>query len=140
MPGQELFQYVDEDDECRTITSTDVNQYLHEITEEDFTAKDFRTWHGTVRAAQALADVGEFTSDSQAKHNITEAIKAAAEHLGNTPAICRKSYVHPQVLDAYIDGTLLSAFEHSTPKDAADGLNLDEAIVLGLLREREKSR
>ncbi len=140
LPGQELFQYVDEDGDSHTITSTDVNQYLHEITGEDFTAKDFRTWHGTVRAAQALADLGEFDSESQAKHNIVAAIKAAAEHLCNTPAICRKSYVHPQVLDAYIDGTLLSTFEHSTQKDAAAGLHLDETIVLGLLREREISR
>jgi len=140
LPGQELFQYIDEEGDCRTIASTDVNEYLHEITGEDFTAKDFRTWHGTVRAAQVLADFGAFTSDSQATHNIGEAIKAAAEHLGNTPAICRKSYVHPQVLDAYIDGTLLEAFEHSTPKDAAAGLHLGETIVLGLLREREETR
>jgi DNA topoisomerase-1 len=140
LPGQELFQYVDEDGDRHTITSTDVNQYLREITDEDFTAKDFRTWHGTVRAAQALADLGEFASESEAKHNVVEAIKAAAEYLANTPAICRKSYVHPQVLDAYMDGTLLSAFAHSTPKDAADGLSLDETIVLGLLREREETR
>lgn len=140
LPGQELFQYIDEEGDCHTIASTDVNEYLHEITGEDFTAKDFRTWHGTVRAAQVLADFGAFDSDSQATHNMSEAIKAAAEHLGNTPAICRKSYVHPQILDAYIDGTLLEAFEHSTPKDAAAGLHLDETIVLGLLREREETR
>jgi DNA topoisomerase-1 len=139
LPGQELFQYIDEEGDCRTIASTDVNEYLHEITGQDFTAKDFRTWHGTVRAAQVLADLGKFDSDSQATHNISEAIKAAAEHLGNTPVICRKSYVHPQVIDAYIDGTLLEAFEHSTPKDAAAGLHLDETIVLGLLREREET-
>ncbi len=136
LPGQELFQYIDEEGDRHTVASTDVNQYLRDITGEDFTAKDFRTWHGTVRAVQALADIGEFDSDSQAKHNVVVAIKAAAEHLCNTPAICRKSYVHPQVLDAYIDGTLLSAFEHSTRKDAAAGLNLDETIVLELLRER----
>ncbi len=140
LPGQELFQYIDEAGDPRTIASTDVNEYLHEITGEDFTAKDFRTWHGTVRAAQVLADFGAFDADSQATHNISEAIKAAAEHLGNTPAICRKSYVHPQVLDAYLDGTLLDAFEHRTPNDAAAGLNLDETIVLGLLRERDEIR
>jgi DNA topoisomerase-1 len=137
LPGQDLFQYLDEAGDRRTIASTDVNEYLHEMTGEDFTAKDFRTWHGTVRAAQALADFGAFDSDSQATHNIGVAIKATAEHLGNTPAICRKSYVHPQVLDAYLVGTLLKAFEHSIPNDAAAGLSLDETIVLGLLRERE---
>jgi DNA topoisomerase-1 len=139
LAGQVLFQYVDEDGERHTIGSTDVNQYLREITGEDFTSKDFRTWHGTVRAAQVLADLGGFVSESQATHNIGEAIKAAAEHLGNTPAICRKSYVHPQVINAYIDGTLLSAFEHSTAKDTATGLHLDESIVLELLREREET-
>jgi DNA topoisomerase I len=140
LPGQELFQYIDEDGDRHTIASTDVNQYLHEMTEEDFIAKDFRTWHGTVRAAQALVDLGEFGSDSQATHNIGEAITAVAAHLGNTPAICRKFYVHPQVLDAYLDGTLRSAFEHKTAKDAVASLHLDEAIVLGLLRERDKIR
>ncbi len=138
LPGQELFQYVDEDGDRRTISSTDVNQYLREITGEDFTAKDFRTWHGTVRAAQALADLGEFDSDSHAKHNVGEAIKAVAEHLGNTPAVCRQSYVHPQVIDAYFDGTLISAFADGAPKDAPSGLHVDETIVLGLLREREQ--
>jgi DNA topoisomerase-1 len=140
LPGYELFQYVDEDGNRHTIESTDVNEYLREIAGEDITAKDFRTWHGTVRAAQALADLGMFDSDSHAKHNVVEAIKTAAEHLANTPAVCRKSYVHPQVLDAYLDGTLLTAFEHGVPKDADAGLNLDETIVLGLLREREKTR
>jgi DNA topoisomerase-1 len=139
LPGYELFQYIDEDGCHHTIESTDVNEYLREIAAEDITAKDFRTWHGTVRAAQVLADLGVFDSDSQAKHNVVEAIKTAAEHLGNTPAICRKSYVHPQVLDAYLDGTLMSAFEHGAPKDAPAGLHLDEAIVLGLLREHMES-
>jgi DNA topoisomerase-1 len=140
LPGYELFQYIDEGGDHHTIESTDVNEYLHEIAGEDITAKDFRTWHGTVRAAQALSDLGMFDSDSQAKHNVVEAIKAAAEHLGNTPAICRKSYVHPQVLDAYFDGTLLDAFELGTPKDAAAGLSLDEAIVLALLCKLEETR
>ena len=101
-----LFQYLDENHQPQAVDSSDVNAYLRETTGQDFTAKDFRTWAGTLLAVQALAAMKEFTSKTRAKKNILGAIKAVAEHLGNTPAICRKSYIHPTVLEAYSDGYL----------------------------------
>jgi DNA topoisomerase-1 len=106
LPGQELFQYLDEDGARQTIGSADVNDYLREITGQDFTAKDFRTWAGTLLAAQALNEFQAFDSPAQARKNITRAIKIVAQRLGNTPSICRKCYIHPQLLDAYMSGSL----------------------------------
>jgi DNA topoisomerase-1 len=106
IPGQELFQYRDESGQFQTVRSEDVNEYLREISGQDFTAKDFRTWAGTVLAARELAGIGAFTSQTAAKKNITQAIKTVAAHLGNRPAICRKYYVHPAVLEAYLDESL----------------------------------
>ncbi|MBF2006741.1 MAG: DNA topoisomerase IB [Chlorogloeopsis fritschii C42_A2020_084] len=111
IPGQELFQYLDDDGHRQAIGSGDVNDYLREITGLDFTAKDFRTWFGTVLAAQELYDLGQFTSQTAAKKNITQAIKNVAQELGNRPATCRKYYVHPAVLEAYTDGSLLATIE-----------------------------
>ena len=107
LPGYELFQYVDEDGERQTVGSADVNAYLQEITGEDFTSKDFRTWAGTVLAAQLLREFEEFDSDAQAKKNIVRAIESVAKRLGNTKAVCRKCYIHPAVLDAYLDGSMM---------------------------------
>jgi DNA topoisomerase I len=90
IPGQHLFQYVDADGQRVAITSSDVNRYLKEISGEDFTAKDFRTWGGTVVAAAALRDLAEFESETQAKKNIVAAINAASQQLGNTKTVCRK--------------------------------------------------
>ena len=101
LPGQDLFQYVSDEDEVKDVTSQDVNDYLREITGEDFTAKDFRTWAGTVLAAVALNEQGTFETKKEAKANIKTAICAVAQLLGNTPAICRKCYVHPGVVEAY---------------------------------------
>ena len=106
LPGQELFQYIDDDGKRHAISSSEVNAYIRSITGEDFTAKDFRTWYGTIEAAIQLLEFEAFTSDTQAKHNITDAIKMVAKKLGNTPTICRKCYVHPAVIDAYLNGTL----------------------------------
>src|SRR3989440_3301153 len=103
LPGQPLFQYLDDDGKLCEITSQDVNDYLREITGEDFTAKDFRTWAGTVLTAMALKAQEQFDNQKQAKSNINTAIKAVAKILGNTPAICRKCYVHPAVLESYLD-------------------------------------
>lgn len=111
IPGQELFQYIDDEKQPQNITSTDVNDYLKEITGQDFTAKDFRTWGGTVLAASHLVEVGRFTSQTAAKKNITQALKVVAAHLGNRPATCRKYYVHPAVLEAYLDETLHEVME-----------------------------
>jgi len=107
LPGQEIFQYIDDDSKQQDVKSEDVNEYLREITGADFTAKDFRTWSGTVLASMALQEFQEFDSKAEAKKNILRAIDAVAERLGNTPAICRKCYVHPAVLDSYLEGSTL---------------------------------
>jgi len=104
LPGQDLFQYVDDQDVVHNVTSQDVNDYLREIAGGDFTAKDFRTWGGTVLAAIALSTIGAFETKKQAKANIKSAISAVAKLLGNTPAICRKCYIHPAILETYLDG------------------------------------
>ena len=111
LPGQELFQYVDEDGNVQDVDSADVNEYLREIAGEDFTAKDFRTWAGTVLAALALQEFETFDSQTQAKKNVVRAIERVAERLGNTPSVCRKCYVHPVILDAYLDGSMIDALQ-----------------------------
>src|SRR5439155_14535371 len=106
LPGEELFQYLGEDGQAHHIASTDVNDYLRETMGQDFTAKDFRTWAGTVLAACLLDKSDSFESQNQAKRNIVRAIRAVAQQLGNTPAICRKCYIHPEVINSYMNGTL----------------------------------
>ena len=139
LPGQELFQFVDDDGARQSIDSADVNAYLREIAGEEFTAKDFRTWAGTVLAALALAEVAAFTSKRQARRNIVRAVESVARRLGNTPAVCRKGYVHPAVIEAYFDGVTLDAFRRRTERaivEDVDGLTPDEAVVLGMLQQR----
>jgi DNA topoisomerase I len=139
LPGQELFQYVDDQGEVRNITSQDVNQYLREITGEDFTAKDFRTWAGTVLTAIALNAQEKFETEKQAKTNIKKAIRAVAEILGNTPAICRKCYVHPVVLQSYLDGNVIAGLtqkaEELREKEILD-LRSDEVAILKFLEKQ----
>lgn len=142
LPGHELFEYVDEQNEVRGVESADVNEYLRAVTQEDFTAKDFRTWWGTVIVVEALKDLGEAQTQTQAKKNITEAVKEAAQYLGNTPAICRKCYVHPQVLDAYLNGTLLKTLkeqEERRPQKALAGLHPEEVALMELLEGEQES-
>lgn len=139
LPGQELFQYVDDDGEQRAVDSSDVNDYLREITGEDFTAKDFRTWSGTVLAALALQEYEKFDSEAQAKKNVVRAIETVAERLGNTPSICRKCYVHPSVIESYLDGTMLEAMRTRAREEMRvdlHALSPEEAAVLALLQER----
>ncbi|MGI4850261.1 MAG: DNA topoisomerase IB [Janthinobacterium lividum] len=139
LPGQELFQYIDDEGERHTIGSADVNDYLHQATGEEYTAKDFRTWSGTVLAALALQEFEAFDSEAQAKKNIVLAIESVAKKLGNTPAICRKCYVHPTVLDAYLDGTTLNAIKQRTSeklRKELDTLTAEEGAVLAFLQER----
>jgi DNA topoisomerase-1 len=134
LPGQELFQYVDENGVRHTIESADVNEYLRELTGEDYTAKDFRTWSGTMLAAAILAEYGPAESGAQAKKNVVEAIAMVAKKLGNTPTICRKCYVHPGVVDAYMDGSLHTVVEAACCKLKDDEPSQRaEAIVLALL-------
>jgi DNA topoisomerase-1 len=142
LPGQELFQYVDEDGQRRAINSSDVNEYLREITQEDFTAKDFRTWAGTLLAARALREVKEFDSKAQAKRNIVSAIETVAKKLGNTRAVCRKCYVHPAVVNSYLDGTLLNTLRQRVKKEMADSLGdlaPEEAAVMAILEQQLKA-
>ncbi len=140
LPGQELFQYL-EDGERRRVTSDDVNEYLRQTTGADFTAKDFRTWAGTLLAAQALEEVEQFDSQAQAKRNVLAAIESVARQLGNTRDVCRRCYVHPAVVDAYMDGTMAEALQQraeSAIKEAVGSLSPQEAAVLALLQQRLK--
>jgi DNA topoisomerase I len=137
LPGHELFQYLDESGQRRSLESGDVNAYLREVTEEDFTAKDFRTWAGTVLAAVALDEMEIDGSGRSARRNVLRAMESVAARLGNTPAICRKSYVHPMVIDAYLDGSLGPGLRRRPTKARhAAGLRREEARVLGLLVAR----
>jgi DNA topoisomerase I len=139
LPGQELFQYVDKEGEKHSVTSEDVNDYLREITGQDFTAKDFRTWAGTVLGAMALQAQDAFENKTQAKKNVKHAISAVAKILGNTPAVCRKCYVHPAVLETYLDGDLIEGLKQQTEKTLSESLpdlRSDEAAVLSFLQER----
>jgi DNA topoisomerase I len=139
LPGQDLFQYVDDDGEVRGVTSDDVNEYLREIAGADVTAKDFRTWAGTVLAALALQECERFTTQAAAKRNIRAAIESVAARLGNTPTICRKCYVHPEIFDCYMDEGLLLEIEQEAKAESDSGaLRPDEAAVLALLRQRLK--
>ena len=106
LPGQHLFQYIDENGDHQSLGSHDVNAYLHQVTGLEITAKDFRTFAGTVMAATALLKFKPVDSVTEAKANIREAIEEVAGRLGNTPAICRKCYIHPEILSAYLDGAL----------------------------------
>ena len=139
LPGQDLFQYIDGDGEIRDIKSQDVNEYLREITGEDFSAKDFRTWAGTVLTAIALNAQEKFETQKQAKSNINTAIRAVAKILGNTPAICRKCYVHPAVLENYVDQKSIDGLKAMT-EEALEQEDVDlrssEAAVLKLLKSR----
>ena len=135
LPGQDLFQYLDNDGEVRDVTSQDVNDYLREIAGEDFTAKDFRSWGGTVLAAMALAKQEEFQTKKQAKSNIKTAICAVAELLGNTPAVCRKCYVHPVIVEAYLNRTHIAGL-NGTNTFEAPNLRRAERSVLKFLRAR----
>jgi DNA topoisomerase-1 len=137
LPGEELFQYVDDQGERRTIGSGDVNAYLREIAGEEFTAKDFRTWAGTVLAAQSLAALDHADTESEAKRRVVCAVESVARRLGNTPSVCRKCYIHPAVLDAYLDGWLVMSMRQpiEVGRSGPSGLDPDELRVLRLLRE-----
>jgi DNA topoisomerase-1 len=133
IPGQELFQYVDADGEYHKITSGDVNEYLREITGEDFTAKDFRTWVGTTQATLVLEGMGPGETQNASKKNIVAAIKETAAKLGNRPATCKKYYVHPAILDSYQNGTLFTVLAEAKPEESRYGLKREEIAVMRLL-------
>ena len=141
LPGQKLFEYLGEDGEAREVTSADVNAYLKEITGSDITAKDFRTWAGTVLAALALTEFETFDSQAAAKKNLRAAIESVASRLGNTPTICRKCYIHPEILSSYTEGALLLEVKQQVESELRDelgSLKPEEAAVLALLEVRLK--
>ena len=139
LPGQHLFQYVDSDGVQREVTSGDINAYLKEISGADFTAKDFRTWNGTVLAAVTLCEFDEIDGLAAANRNIREAIKIVSLTLGNTPAICRKCYIHPEVLESYLNKELTKQTLEKMKKELHDDLShrtLDEAVMLAFLQRK----
>ena len=139
LPGQDLFQYIDDDGRRCDVTSGDVNAYLKSITGRNFTAKDFRTWAATVLCATALDELETVESPTKAKKNVMQAIEAVAGVLGNTRAVCRKSYIHPAVMDAYMDGTTLATLRQAVRKrrtTARTALRPEETAVLRLLESR----
>src|SRR6266516_4983352 len=134
LPGQDLFQYVSDEGEVGNVTSQDVNDYLREITNENFTAKDFRTWAGTVLAAITLNAQSEFETKKQAKANLKTAICAVARLLGNTSAICRKCYVHPAIVEAYLSRTQIAGLGQAIENTTRINLRAVECAVLKFLR------
>ena len=135
MPGQELFQYRQEDGDYVKVDSADVNGYLREVTQEDFTAKDFRTWHGTGHMAQELATLGPAQSETEAKRNIVEAVRLTAKRLGNRPAACRKYYIHPAILESYVEQTMFEAMKGVPSRSGSSEFQLraEELVVLRLV-------
>ena len=139
IPGYELFQYLDRDGNHHSIDSSDVNEYLREITGQHFTAKDFRTWAGSVLACDLLRESGPFTSVTEAKKKVVEVIKAVAAKLGNTPSVCRKCYVHPAVLEAYLGGISPEAAKQQIDAEIAEhehALRREEQALVELLQQR----
>jgi DNA topoisomerase I len=142
LPGQELLQYLDEDGSVRDVGSSDVNDYLREISGGPFTAKDFRTWAGTALAARALQEFEDFDSNAAAKRRITSAIEQVAKRLGNTKAVCRKCYVHPAVIQSFLDRRLVETLQAKTQRVLRTSLHKltpEEGAVLGLLEQWMKN-
>jgi DNA topoisomerase I len=145
LPQQELFAYKDDDGEQVDVKSNDVNDYLKEISGQNFTAKDFRTWNATVLAAKALQEIKKFDTKAQAKKNVIHAVEQVAKRLGNTRSVCKKSYIHPAVLEAYLDGSLLDTLEQRarTEMKKLHSMTPEEAAVLAFLQEwirRERTK
>lgn len=137
LPGQELFQYVDSDGTRHSVDSSDVNEYLQQITGRNYTAKDFRTWSGTMQTTMALKTLERFENITQAKKNVIQAIEAASKKLGNTPSICKKSYVHPLIIESYMAGAMFDLIE-SNPNlpDEDQALEYVEQYILNLLQNK----
>jgi DNA topoisomerase-1 len=143
LPGQELFQFVDDEGQKHDVGSGDVNEYLQEITGRDFTAKDFRTWAGTATAAAELRRLGQAESEVESRKNVVAAVKAAAQSLGNTPAVCRKSYIHPAIIEAYLDGSLIPMLKRRNGKAGSNvscRLRSDEVAILNALKRAGNGR
>jgi DNA topoisomerase I len=131
LPGQQLFQYIGDEGEPRTVSSDDVNDYLRQVTGEDFTAKDFRTWSGTVLMAIELARTGAAEGEADAKHRLVEAVRKVAAELGNTPAVCRRSYIHPAIVEGYLAGRVIDG--------CRDERSCEKAVLELLRKEKRRS-
>ncbi|HYV27376.1 MAG TPA: DNA topoisomerase IB, partial [Candidatus Eisenbacteria bacterium] len=143
LPGQELFQYMDDAGQKHGVGSGDVNDYLREITGQDFTAKEFRTWAAAVSVAAELQRLGPAELETEARKNVVAAVKATAQSLGNTPAVCRKSYIHPAIIGAYLDGSLipkLDEWKGGTTSNSSYRLRPKEAAVLRFLKHASSGR
>src|SRR5947199_771081 len=139
LPGYELFQYMDAEGQRHTVGSAEVNEYLREITGEEITAKDFRTWAGTQLAAEALREFEALDSAAERKRAVDRAVEKVAKHLGNTATIYRRCYIHPAVLEGYFEGTMLQTLADNTRKYLAEnieGMSAEEAAVTAFLRLR----
>jgi DNA topoisomerase-1 len=139
LPGALLFEYVDADGHCRPVQSGDVNEYLRATSGIDATAKDFRTWRATCLAASLLADRAAPTSQREARSGVREVVTSVSETLRNTPAVCRASYIHPMVVDRFVDGSLTERWDEAAPR-APRGLHADERHLLALLRSRPRAQ
>lgn len=139
LPGQELFKYLDDNGKRQDVDSGDINEYLREITGHDVTAKDFRTWAGTMHAATTLRSIGPAKTQREAKANVVRAIDKVAERLGNTRAVCRGYYVHPKIIEAYLNGSIVAEAPAVDPKRRRDkaALRRDELAVLEFLQIRK---
>jgi DNA topoisomerase-1 len=143
LPGQHLFQYLDSEGEQRDVTSGDVNAYLKAVAGTEVTSKDFRTWAGTILTALALSEFEKFDSAASAKRNVRAAIKRVSARLGNTPSVCRKCYVHPEIINGYLAEALVlgnrNNIDNGSIRDAAT-LRSKEAAVLAFIRRRIEKR
>jgi DNA topoisomerase-1 len=133
LPGEELFHYINDDGDICRIYSEDVNAYLRELSGQDFTAKDFRTWVGTSQAALELESIGPCETQTDAKKNLTAMVKAVSQRLGNKPPACRKYYIHPIIFESYVSGSLLESMKSPSEPDSPEGLRREELCVLELV-------
>lgn len=138
LPGQQLFQYLDDTGQRHSISSTDVNRYLREVTGARITAKDFRTWTGTVLCALALKETPPPRTGAEGKRLLSRAVRRVAKALGNTPAVCRAGYIHPHVIEAYQAATLSPPMERALRRAAVEHLKPEEQAVLALLRSTRR--
>jgi DNA topoisomerase-1 len=138
LPGEQLFHYVDDDGERRDVDSGDVNEYLREIAGPGVTAKDFRTWAGTMQAAAALREIGPAETERETKANVVQAVDLVAQRLGNTRAVCRRYYIHPAILSEYLQGRVVAAVTQRRRRQREDRLRDDEIAVLRFIRQSQK--
>ncbi len=144
LPGYEVFKYLDEDDNIVDVKSDDLNAYIRDVMGEDFSAKDFRTWAGTIIAAMALDEIGVVSEEDQKKldNNIKQAVVRVSEKLGNTPSVARSSYIDPRIIEEYVEGRTIQYFEKEITKllKKIESLSKEEVGVLCMLRHRLKGK